>query len=106
MEVKSIAECSQCSLGAFYNTFDLRYAIISLEKQFFVFFLSGCLRHILLYLKCFYLSNRVDLDVMPLSMAFTCANLHKNLKGSQNKTCHFYTDNLEMLLIFDFKKYI
>ena len=35
MQVESIAECS---LGAFYNTFDLHYAIISLEKQFLVFF--------------------------------------------------------------------
>ena len=38
MKVKSISECS---LGAFCNTFDLHSAIIRLEKQFLVFFLSG-----------------------------------------------------------------
>ena len=46
MKVESIAECS---LGAFCNTFDLHLAIISLEKQLLVFFLSGRLRHVLLY---------------------------------------------------------
>ena len=35
MKVESIAECS---LEAFCNTFDLHYAIISLEKQFLIFF--------------------------------------------------------------------
>ena len=35
MKVESIAECSL--LGAFCNTFDLHYVIISLEKQFWVF---------------------------------------------------------------------
>ena len=34
----------------FCNTFDLHVAIISLENQFLVFFLSGCLRQVLLYL--------------------------------------------------------
>ena len=46
MKVESIAECS---LGAFCNTFDLHSAIIGLENQFFVFFLSGCFRQVLLY---------------------------------------------------------
>ena len=46
MKAKSIAECS---LGAFCNTFDLHLAIIGLENQFLVFFLSGCLRQGLLY---------------------------------------------------------
>ena len=49
MTVKSIAECS---LGAFCNTFDLHEAIISLEKQLLVFFLSARLpvRQVLLYI--------------------------------------------------------
>ena len=38
LNVESIAECS---LGAFCNTFDLHSAIIGLENQFLVFFLSG-----------------------------------------------------------------
>ena len=46
IKVKSIAECS---LGAFCNTFDLHYAIICIENQFLVFFLSDCLRQVLLY---------------------------------------------------------
>ena len=46
MKVKIIAECS---LGAFCNTFDQHWAIIGLENQFLVFFLSGCLRQVLLY---------------------------------------------------------
>ena len=33
MKVKSIAECS---IGAFFNTFDLHLAIIGLENQFLV----------------------------------------------------------------------
>ena len=42
MKVESIAECS---LGAFCNTYDLHSAIIGLEKQFLVFFLSDrCLK--------------------------------------------------------------
>ena len=45
MKVESIAGCS---LAAFCNTFDLHYAIIGLEKQFLVFFLSGRLRQVLL----------------------------------------------------------
>ena len=45
MEVKSIAECSK---RAFCNTFDLHEAIIGLENQFLVFFLSGRLRQGLL----------------------------------------------------------
>ena len=47
MQVKSIAECS---LGAFCNTFDLHEAINSLENEVLVFFLSGRLRQVLLYL--------------------------------------------------------
>ena len=35
MQVESIAECS---LGAFCNTFDLHYAIIDLDKTFFLSF--------------------------------------------------------------------
>ena len=46
MKVESIAECS---LGAFYNTFDLHLATICPENQFLVFFLSGRLRQVLLY---------------------------------------------------------
>ena len=46
MKVQSIAECS---LGAFCNTFHLHEAIIGLENQFMVFFLSGRLRQVLLY---------------------------------------------------------
>ena len=38
MQVESIAECS---VGAFFNTFDLHLAIMELENQFLVFFLSG-----------------------------------------------------------------
>ena len=45
MKVKSIAECST---GAFCNTFDLHLAIIGIENQFLVFFLSGRLRQALL----------------------------------------------------------
>ena len=41
MEVESIAECS---LGAFCNMIDLHSAIIGLENQFLVFFLSGHLK--------------------------------------------------------------
>ena len=48
MKVESIAKCS---FGAFCNTFDLHLAIIGLENQCFVFFLSGRLRQVLLYLK-------------------------------------------------------
>ena len=48
MKVKSIAECS---FGAFCNTFDLHLAIIGLENQFLIFFLSGRLRQVLLYAK-------------------------------------------------------
>ena len=46
MKVESTAECS---LGAFCNTFDLHLAIIGLENQFLVFFLSGRLRQVLLH---------------------------------------------------------
>ena len=46
MKVECIAECS---FGAFCNTFDLHLAIIGLENQFLVFFLSGRLRQVLLY---------------------------------------------------------
>ena len=46
MEVRSIAEYP---LGAFCNTFDLHYVTISLENQFLVFFLSGHLRQVILY---------------------------------------------------------
>ena len=45
MKVESIAECS---LGAFCNTFDLHKVIIDLENHFFVFFLSGRVRQVLL----------------------------------------------------------
>ena len=46
MQVVSIAECS---LGAFYKTFDLHYAIIGLKKtNNFCLFLCGLLRQILL----------------------------------------------------------
>ena len=45
MQVESIAECS---LGAFCNTFDLHEAMIGLENQCLVFFLSGRLRQVLL----------------------------------------------------------
>ena len=47
MKVESIAECS---FGAFCNTFDLHLAIIGLENQFSVFFFSGRLKQVLLYL--------------------------------------------------------
>ena len=40
---------AECSLGAFCNTFDLHHEIIGLENTFSVFFLSGCLRQVLLY---------------------------------------------------------
>ena len=43
MKVESIAEWS---LGAFCNTVDLHLAVIGLENQFLVFFLSGCLRQV------------------------------------------------------------
>ena len=46
MKVESVAECS---LGAFCNTFGLQLAIIGLESQFLVLFLSGRLRQVLLY---------------------------------------------------------
>ena len=51
MKVKSIAECS---LGVFCNTFDLHLAIIDLDNQFLVFFLSGHLRQVLLYIKNYF----------------------------------------------------
>ena len=41
VKVKSITECSH---GAFCNTFDLQKTTISLENQFLLFFLSGHLR--------------------------------------------------------------
>ena len=47
MKVESIAECSK---RAFCNIFDLHQAIIRLENQYLVFFLSGRLRQVLLYL--------------------------------------------------------
>ena len=47
MKVESIAECSK---RAFCNTFDLHSTIIFLENQILVFFLSGPLRQVLLYL--------------------------------------------------------
>ena len=47
MKVKSIAGCS---LGAFCSTFELHLAIISLKKPILVFFLSGRLRQVLLYI--------------------------------------------------------
>ena len=47
MKVESIAECS---LGAFCNTSDLHLARSSLENQFLVFFLSGRLRQVLLFI--------------------------------------------------------
>ena len=46
MQVESIAECS---LGAFFNTFDLHLAIVGLENQFWSSLLSGRLRQVLLY---------------------------------------------------------
>ena len=46
MKVQSIAECS---IGALCNMFDLHLAIISIENQFLVFFLSGRLRQVVLY---------------------------------------------------------
>ena len=39
-----------CSLGAFCNTFHLQIVIVGVEKQFLVFFLSGRLRQVYLYL--------------------------------------------------------
>ena len=47
------------SHGAFCNTLDLHQAKIGIENQFLVFFLSGRLRQVLLYLekKCLGLSN-------------------------------------------------
>ena len=45
MKIESIAECS---FGAFCITSDLHQAIIGLENQFLVFFLSGRLRQVLL----------------------------------------------------------
>ena len=39
----------------FCNTFDLHLAIIGLENQFLVFFLSGGLRQVLLYVLNLYL---------------------------------------------------
>ena len=51
MKVKSIAECKvlqNAPIGAFCNTFDLHQAIIGLENQLLLFFLSGCLRQVLL----------------------------------------------------------
>ena len=47
MKVKSIAECS---LGSILLTCIIK-AIISLENQFLVFFLSGLLRQVLLYMR-------------------------------------------------------
>ena len=45
MKGESIAKCF---LGAFCNTFNLHLAIIGLENQSLVFFLSGPLRQVLL----------------------------------------------------------
>ena len=36
--------------NALFNTFDLHLAIMGLENQFLVFFLSGCVRPVLLYI--------------------------------------------------------
>ena len=38
-------------------TFDLHLAIIGLENQFLVFFLSGCLRQVLLYITNIFISD-------------------------------------------------
>ena len=68
MKVESIAECS---LGAFCNTFDLHLTIIGIENQFLVFFLSGCLRQVLLYI-CFQIEHTGNgklsqlKDILPL----------------------------------------
>ena len=63
MKVESIAECS---LGAFCNTFDLHKAIICLENQLLVFFFSGRLRQVLLYLHCVsHDITHVDMDIKP-----------------------------------------
>ena len=66
MKIESIAECS---LGAFCNTFDLHYAIIGLENQFLIFFLSGRLRQVLLYLTTTvtYTSAASKVNVSPIS---------------------------------------
>ena len=63
MKVESIAECS---LGAFCNTFDLQKAIIALENQFLVFFLSGHLRQVLLYFIKLSSLNQLTSNVIPL----------------------------------------
>ena len=67
MKVVSIAECS---LGAFRNTFDLHKAIIGLESQFLVFFLSDSLRQVLLYGKYSKISN-----------TFLCSNIKCLMSG-------------------------
>ena len=46
MKVESIAECS---LGAFFNTFDLHQAVIGLENKCLVFFLCRRLRQVIMY---------------------------------------------------------
>ena len=51
MKVKSIAECSPWSILQY---FELHQAIIGIENQFLVFFLSGRSRQVLLY------------DIMPM----------------------------------------
>ena len=65
MQVKSTTECSH---GAFCSTFDMHKAIICLENLFFVVFLSGCLRQVILYSLCFlvlYFREDDMLDMAP-----------------------------------------
>ena len=50
MKVEIIAECT---LGAYCNTFDLHSAKISPESQCLVFFWSGRLRQVLMYISMY-----------------------------------------------------
>ena len=57
------------------NTFDLHYAIIDLENQLFVFFLSGCLRQVLLYIENTYKVKWLNVR-------------HKNLPATYTQKLH------------------
>ena len=97
MKVESIAECSP---REFCNTFDLHLAIIGLENQFSVFFLSGCLRFycIILYMArnlvlnmiSEHLSDKIPSQMNILNMLVPILIHNKYcflLKSSENVQC-------------------
>ena len=71
-------------LGAFCNTFDLHEAIIGLENQFFVFFLSGRLRQILLYILTLF-SPFTAIVICFLICLYTIVASTPNITGLDNQ---------------------